>query len=79
MILIKNRSAHIDTLQKQMKFLIYRQQYKAIKRVNTELIQLYWEIGEEIKCRQREQGREMSIVEILAKKPQKEFMSVKGF
>jgi len=43
------------------------------------LIQLYWEIGEEIERQQREQGWGMSVVEILAKELQKEFPGVKGF
>ena len=52
---------------KQIKDLIYRRQYEAMKKVNAELIQLYWEIGEEIERQQREQGWGMSVVEILAK------------
>ena len=64
---------------KQIKDLIYRRQYEAMKKVNAELIQLYWEIGEEIERQQREQGWGMSVVEILAKELQKEFPGVKGF
>jgi hypothetical protein len=41
---------------KEIKELIYRRQYETMKRVNAELIQLYWEIGEEIDRQQREQG-----------------------
>jgi hypothetical protein len=36
-----------------------------MKRVNTELIQLYWEIGEEINRQQAERGWGKSIVDIL--------------
>jgi len=64
---------------KQIKDLIYRRQYEAMKKVNAELIQLYWEIGEEIERQQREQGWGMSVVEILAKELQKEFPGVQGF
>ncbi|MDL2232340.1 PDDEXK nuclease domain-containing protein [Ruminococcaceae bacterium OttesenSCG-928-L11] len=64
---------------KEIKELIYRRQYEAMKRVNTELIQLYWEIGAEIDSQQREQGWGKSIVEILAKELQKEFPGVQGF
>jgi hypothetical protein len=64
---------------KQIKDLIYRRQYEAMKKVNAELIQFYWEIGEEIERQQREQGWGMSVVEILAKELQKEFPGVKGF
>jgi len=50
-----------------------------LKKVNTELIQLYWEIGEEIDRKQREHGWGKSVVEILAKELQKEFPGVQGF
>ena len=46
---------------KQIKDIIYRRQYEAMKKVNVELIQLYWEIGEEIERQQREQGWGMSV------------------
>ena len=64
---------------KDIKDLIYRRQYEAMKKVNTELIQLYWEIGEEIDRKQREQGWGKSVVEILAMELQKEFPGVQGF
>ncbi|MDR3278890.1 MAG: PDDEXK nuclease domain-containing protein [Synergistaceae bacterium] len=64
---------------KEIKKLIYRHQYEAMKRVNTELIQLYWEIGEEIVRKQKEKGWGKSIVEILTKALQKEFPGVQGF
>jgi len=64
---------------KEIKDLIYRRQYEAMKKVNKELIQLYWEIGEEIERQQREQGWGNSVVEILAKELQKEFPGVQGF
>ena len=64
---------------KEIKELIYRRQYEAMKKVNTELMLLYWEIGEEIDRKQREQGWGKSVVEILAKELQKEFPAVQGF
>ena len=64
---------------KDIKDLIYRHQYEAMKQVNTELIHLYWEMGEEIDRKQREQGWGKSVVEILAKELQKEFPGVQGF
>ena len=64
---------------KEIKDLIYRRQYEAMKKVNAELILLYWEIGGEIERKQREQGWGKSVVEILAKELQKEFPGVKGF
>ncbi len=64
---------------KEIKELIYRRQYEAMKRVNSELIHLYWEIGEEIERLQREKGWGKSIVEILANELQKDFPGVQGF
>ncbi|MCL2058628.1 MAG: DUF1016 N-terminal domain-containing protein [Oscillospiraceae bacterium] len=64
---------------KEIKDLIYRRQYEAMKKVNSELMLLYWEIGEEINRKQHEQGWGKSVVEILAKELQKEFPGVQGF
>ena len=67
------------SLIKDVKALIYRSQYEAMKKVNAELLKLYWEIGGEIDHQQREQGWGKSVVEILAKELQKEFPGIKGF
>jgi len=64
---------------KEIKTLIYKRQYEAMKAVNKELLELYWEIGEEINNQQKEKGWGKSIVEILAKELQIEFPGVKGF
>jgi predicted nuclease of restriction endonuclease-like (RecB) superfamily len=64
---------------KYIKELIYRRQYEAMKRVNTELIQLYWEIGEEITRQQQEKGWGKSVVDVLSKELQIEFPGVQGF
>jgi len=66
-------------LIKEIKELIYSRQYEAMKKVNIELMQLYWEIGGKIEHRQREQGWGKSVVEVLAKELQKEFPGTKGF
>lgn len=63
----------------EIKDLIYRRQYEAMKAVNKELISLYWEIGEEINNQQTEKGWGKSIVEVLAKELKKEFPGVRGF
>jgi len=64
---------------KDIKSLIYHHQYEAMKHVNAELIQLYWEIGEEIERQQHEHDWGESVVEVLAKELQKEFPGVQGF
>jgi predicted nuclease of restriction endonuclease-like (RecB) superfamily len=64
---------------KDVKALIYRRQYEAMKQVNKELIALYWEIGEEIHKKQTDQGWGKSIVAILSQELQTEFPGVQGF
>ncbi|MCL2142350.1 MAG: PDDEXK nuclease domain-containing protein [Methanimicrococcus sp.] len=76
---MKNELTLYGPFIKEIKDLIYRRQYEAMKHVNKELIQLYWEIGKEIDCKQREQGWGKYVVEILAKELQKEFPGVQGF
>jgi len=72
-------SAHHGLFVKEIKDLIYRRQYEALKKVNAELMELYWEIGGEIARRQHEQGWGNSIVELLSKELQKEFPGIQGF
>ena len=76
---MKNELALYGSFIKGIKELIYRRQYEAMKQVNIELIQLYWEIGGEIDRKQREQGWGKSVVEVLSKELQKEFPGVQGF
>ena len=68
-----------ELLFNEIKDLINKKQYKIIKTMNTETINLYWEIGEEIYNQQAEKGWGKSIVEILAKELQKEFPGAKGY
>ena len=63
----------------EIKELIQRKQFQAIKMINTETVNLYWEIGEEIYRQQREKGQGKSIVQILAKELQKEFPGTQGY
>ncbi len=63
----------------EIKELIQKKQFQTIKIVNTETINLYWEIGEEIYRQQREKGWGKSIVQILAKELQKEFPGTQGY
>lgn len=44
----------VDDLKK----LIHKKQYQALKLINSETINLYWEIGEEIYRKQEENSRE---------------------
>ena len=74
-----NESTLYGSFIKEIKELIYRRQYEAMKHVNSELLKLYWEIGSEIERQQREQGWGKSVVEYLAKELQKEFPGIKGF
>ena len=66
-------------LVKDLKQLIQEKQYNVLKTVNTETINLYWEIGEEIYKQQQEKGWGKSIVQILSKELQKEFPGAKGY
>ena len=54
-------------------------QYEAMKQVNKNLLNLYWEIGKSIVEKQKEYGWGKSIVESLAKDLQLEFVGVQGF
>lgn len=60
----------------EIKTRIKEAQYAALKAVNTELIQLYWDLGKKIVEKQL-WGK--SIVENLAQDLQKEFPGIKGF
>ncbi|AIZ56717.1 hypothetical protein Mpt1_c08400 [Candidatus Methanoplasma termitum] len=64
---------------RDIKDLVLRHQYDAMKAVNLELMQLYWEIGREIYCQQLEHDWGDSVVEVLSKELQKEFPGVRGF
>lgn len=59
--------------------LIQRKQFEAIKLLNSETINLYWEIGEEICNQQSDGGWGKSIVQLLAKELQKQFPGAKGY
>lgn len=63
----------------EIKEKIYQSQYQALKAVNKELIELYWEIGRLIIEKQEQLGWGKSIVEILSKDLQEEMPGVNGF
>jgi len=54
-------------------------QYEALRKVNRELISLYWDIGRLIVERQRDAGWGRSVVETLANDLQAEFPGIGGF
>ncbi len=54
-------------------------QYDALKAVNTEMISLYWDIGQMILERQKEEAWGKSVVEHLARDLQAEFPGISGF
>lgn len=54
-------------------------QYEALKSVNKELVQLYWDIGKMIVERQKKESWGKSIVEKLSLDLQKDFPGIKGF
>jgi hypothetical protein len=53
-------------------------QYESLKTVNTQLINLYWDIGRDISAKQSESWGK-SITTVLSKELQKEFPGISGF
>src|SRR3989338_6752305 len=72
-------TAEYKTFLKEIKERIYKAQYDALKAVNKELINLYWDIGKSIVAKQEKLGWGKAIVETLAKDLQKEFPGIQGF
>ncbi|MBS6062890.1 PDDEXK nuclease domain-containing protein [Criibacterium bergeronii] len=67
------------TLVNDVKSIIHKKQYNVIKKINSETINLYWDIGKEIYNKQEEKGWGKSVVEVLSKELQKEFPGAKGY
>ena len=72
-------TAEYKTFFKEIKERIHKAQYDALKSVNKELINLYWDIGKSITAKQKKLGWGKSIVETLARDLQKEFSGIHGF
>lgn len=68
----KNEIYGYEPLVDDLKELIHKKQYQVIKLINSETINLYWEIGEEIYRQQQEKGWGKSIVQVLSVELQKE-------
>lgn len=75
----KNEIVGYEPLVDDLKHLIQEKQYHVLKMINSETINLYWEIGEEIYRQQQENGWGKSIVQVLSKELQKEFPGAKGY
>jgi len=64
---------------KDIKNRILSSQYEALKKVNRELIALYWNIGKDIVAKQKTYGWGKSVVKNLSQELQKEFVGMRGF
>ncbi len=79
---MKNRAVkdpNYSGLLNDIKQRIRSAQYDALKKVNKELIALYWDIGKMIVLRQEKEGWGKTVVETLAKDLQAEFPGVSGY
>jgi len=63
----------------EIKEMIREAQYSALRKVNKELISLYWDLGKRIVEKQEDCSWGKSVVETLAKDLQKEYPGIKGF
>lgn len=68
-----------DQFLKEIKQQIKLAQYQALKQVNKEMIQLYWDLGNKIVNNQKQYGWGKAIVETLARDLQAEFPGVSGY
>lgn len=75
----KNEILDYEPLVEDLKQLIHKKQYRVLKIINAETINLYWEIGEEIYKQQQDKEWGKSIVQVLAKELQKEFPGARGY
>ena len=76
---LSNQNREYLSFFAEVKKRIRRSQYEALKSVNKELIQLYWDIGQMIVDKQQRLGWGKSVVEQLSKDIQKEYPGIKGF
>jgi predicted nuclease of restriction endonuclease-like (RecB) superfamily len=72
-------SQEYKTFVQKIKSRILSIQYEALKKVNHELIALYWSIGEDIVIKQEEYSWGKSIVKNLSDDLRKEFVGMRGF
>ena len=69
----------IKSFVQELKERISKAQYEALKVVNKEQIQLYWDIGKMIVEKQESLGWGKSVVKTLSIELQKEFPGMTGF
>lgn len=67
------------TFLEQLKSKVQQAQLKASLAVNSELIQLYWDIGKSIVEKQEQEGWKAQIIEKLCKDLQNAFPGIRGF
>src|SRR4030067_1149902 len=72
-------NAEYKTFFKEIKERIYKAQYDALKSVNRELVNLYWDIDKSIVAKQEKLGWGKAIVETLPTARQKEIPGIQGF
>ncbi len=72
-------SAEYKTFLGEIKERIHKAQYDALKVINKELINLYWDLGRSIVAKQDTLKWGKAVVETLAKDLQKEFPGIQGF
>ena len=70
---------NFTTFVKEIKTKILSSQYEALKAVNKELINLYWDIGKNIVEKQEQFRWGKFVVKNLSQELQKEFVGMKGF
>ncbi len=68
-----------DDFLRDLKERIRSAQVRAALSVNRELVLLYWQLGQDILTRQRQQGWGAKVIDRLASDLQKEFPDMKGF
>jgi isocitrate dehydrogenase kinase/phosphatase len=75
---ISNSNPEYISFLTEVKERIRDSQYKALKSVNKELIQLYWDIGRMIVEKQQHLGWGKSVVEQFSKDIRKEYPGIQG-
>ena len=72
-------NAELKNFVEDIKVKIKKAQYEALKKVNKELLNLYWNIGKEIVAKQESFGWGKEVVKTLSYELQKEFVGMRGF